>query len=133
MRLSSMVSLLVVTASFALGGCAAEAEPTGGSNPDVALQEPTAPVATDRTADVTQTGKISDQFANPSDEVRARIVATVAGGQVNPRIDVTPSPFGKVPSEKIGIVPSSFNPQSPIEQAVQLEQGFTPYSHHPKP
>ena len=32
MRLSSIVSVLVVTASFALGGCAADAEPTGGTD-----------------------------------------------------------------------------------------------------
>ncbi|MDB4936766.1 MAG: hypothetical protein JWP87_3738 [Labilithrix sp.] len=68
MRLSSIVSLVVVTASLALGGCAADAEPaTGGTDqPNVALSDPNAPLpGRDRTGDVGYVQKISDGYANP--------------------------------------------------------------------
>lgn len=73
MRLSFLVSVLAVT-SVALAGCAADAEPTGSeSEPNVALIEPTAPVAPiDRTNDARQTAGISELLPHPSDTARAR-------------------------------------------------------------
>lgn len=137
MRLSSIVSLLVVTASFALGGCAADAEPSDGSasQPNVALSDKNKviePVDQSRTADVTQVGKVSDLYANPSDETRVRDVEKWATGTANPRIDVSPSGFGAVPTEKLGASPLTFQPYNQLEQGIDLEQGYLPYSHRPK-
>lgn len=135
MRLSSIVSLVVVTASLALGGCAAEAEPTGEgeTNPNVALQAPSVEVVkNDRTADARQVGQFGELFEHPTDSTKARIVVQYKGGQVDPRIDVSPSPFGQVPGEKLGALPPTFDPPSQLEQAIGVEEGFLPYSHHPK-
>jgi hypothetical protein len=132
MRLSAIVSVLVVTASFALGGCAADAEPTTGSGtpdqPNVALS------GTDNSDglinDVGQQGnRYSDNFANPSDEARARRVNTYVAGEANPRIDVQPSPFGLVNTSQIGVQPSVFNPKSNLEVGAALDTGYTPYVH----
>ena len=74
MRLSFLVSVFAVT-SVALTGCAAEAEPTGTeSEPNVALIEPTAPVAPiDRTNDARQTADVSKYLPpQPTDAARAR-------------------------------------------------------------
>ena len=74
MRLSFLVPVLAVT-SLALGGCAADAEPTGTEPaPNVALTEPTAPVAPiDRTNDARQTAGIAEFLPQyPSDAERAR-------------------------------------------------------------
>jgi hypothetical protein len=77
MRLSSIVSLVVVTASLALGGCAADAEPaTGGTDqPNVALSDPNAPAVEgrDRTGDVGYVQKISDGWANPLEPAQAHV------------------------------------------------------------
>ena len=138
MRLSSIVYLLVVTASFALGGCAADAEPSDGSaasQPNVALSDKNKviePVDQSRTSDVSQIGKVTDLYANPSDETRVRDVEKWATGTANPRIDVSPSGFGAVPSEKLGASPLTFQPYNQLEQGIELEPGYLPYSHRPK-
>jgi hypothetical protein len=132
MRLSSIVSVLVVTASFALGGCAADAEPTstGTDQPNVALSDPNAPaIAKDRTGDVAQTGTVSDQYANPSDEVRARQVESYNGGVADPRIDIVPSGFNAVPSQKIAATPPVFHEVNQLLIGARTEPGLTPYSH----
>lgn len=131
MRLSSIVSVLVVTASFALGGCAADAEPTGGTEPsNVALSDPNAPkIDNDRTADVSQTGKLTDQYAHPLDETRARQVESWSGGAADPRIDIIPSGFDAVPGTKIGVTPPVFHEVNQLELGARQEEGFTPYSH----
>ena len=49
------------------------------------------PVDESRTADVTQTGKVTDLYANPSDETRVRDVEKWKTGSANPRIDIQPS------------------------------------------
>jgi hypothetical protein len=131
MRLSSLVSVLVVTASFALGGCAADSEPTGGSDPsNVALSDPNAPAITnDRTSDVSQTGKVTDLYAHPLDETRARAVETWSGGVADPRIDIVPSGFDAVPAAKIGVTPPVFHAVNQLEIGARQEPGLTPYSH----
>ncbi len=76
MRLSSLVSILVVGSSLVLGGCAADAEPTGGepgTEPIVALQQPSDPVAPiDRTNDARQVDKVSDFDTGPTAADQAR-------------------------------------------------------------
>jgi hypothetical protein len=131
MRLSSIVSVLVVTASLALGGCAADAEQTGGTDqPNVALSDPNAPaINNDRTSDVSQTGKLTDQYAHPLDETRARQVESWSGGQADPRIDIVPSGFDAVPGTKIGITPPVFHEVNALELGMKNEDGLTPYSH----
>ena len=130
MRLSSIVSVLVVTASFALGGCAADSEPTGTDQPNVALSNPNAPaLETDRTADVGQTGKVTDLYAHPLDETRARQVESWSGGQADPRIDIVPSGFNAVPAGKIGTTPPVFHEVNALEIGARLEEGLTPYSN----
>ncbi len=135
MRLSSIVSLLVVTASFALGGCAADAEPSDGSTqPNVALSDKNKvvnPIDESRTSDVSQIGKRADLFANPSDETRARDVEKWKTGTANPRIDVSPSGFAAVPTKKLDAVPMTFQPYNQLEQGIDLEPGYLPYSHRP--
>lgn len=134
MRLSSIVSVLVVTASFALGGCAADSEPTTSEPSNVALTDPNAPaINNDRTSDVSQTGKLTDQYAHPLDETRARAVETWSGGAADPRIDIVPSGFDAVPGTKIGVTPPVFHEVNALELGAKLDDGFTPYSHHPKP
>ena len=134
MRLSSLVSVLVVTASFALGGCAADAEPTSGeTQPNVALSDPNANVGPhDRTQDVAQTGNVSDQYAHTADEQKARIIEHYVGGQVDPRIDITPSGFGAIPPDQAEKLPTTFpafHEVSPLQTGARLEGGYTPYSH----
>lgn len=131
MRLSSIVSVLVVTASFALGGCAADAEPTGGTEPsNVALSDPNATaINNDRTADVKQTGKLTDQYANPLDETRARQVENWSSGTADPRIDIIPSGFNAVPDTKIGVTPPVFHEVNQFVIGARQEEGLTPYSH----
>lgn len=131
MRLSSIVSVLVVTASFALGGCAADAEPTGGTEPsNVALSDTNAPaIDNDRTADVAQNAKLTDQYAHPLDETRARQVESWSGGTADPRIDIIPSGFAAVPGTKIGVTPPVFHDVNPLQLGARQEEGFTPYSH----
>jgi hypothetical protein len=135
MRLSSIVSILVVTASFALGGCAADAEPSDGTGGNVALSDKTKVTEPDnsRLDDTRQLGTIGDQYANPTDETKARLVEKVSTGVANPRLEIQPSGFGAVPSEKLGATPITFAPVNRLEQAIELEPGYLPYSHHPKP
>ena len=135
MRLYPILSLLVVPAAFALAGCAADAEPVGGTDqPNVALTDPNAPaVGRDRTGDVVQIGKVSDLYANPADETRVRQVETWSGGVADPRIDIVPSGFGAVPRTKIGVTLPVFHEVNPFEIGARAEDGFTPYSHRPKP
>jgi hypothetical protein len=90
-------------------------------------------VGKDRTADVGQIGKVSDLYANPADETRVRQVETWSGGVADPRIDIVPSGFGAVPGTKIGVRPPVFHEVNPFEIGARAEDGFTPYSHHPKP
>jgi hypothetical protein len=130
MRLSSIVSVLVVTASFALGGCAADSEPTSSDPTNVALTDTNAPaIDNDRTADVAQTGKLTDAYAHPLDETRARAVETWSGGAANPRIDIVPSGFDAVPGTKIGVTPPVFHEVNALELGARQEPGLTPYSH----
>lgn len=134
MRLSSIVSVVVVTASFALGGCAADAEPsTGETQPNVALTDPNANAGPhDRTQDVVQTGKVSDEFTHTADEQKARIVERYVGGEVDPRIDVTPSGFNTIPADTSVKLPEGlpvFHEVNPLQVGARLEDGYTPYSH----
>lgn len=130
MRLSSIVSLVVVTASFALGGCAADAEQTSGTDqPNVALSDPNANANEGRLNDVAQTGKLTDNFANPSDNAKAHGVLHAVGGEVDPRLDITPSGFDPVPQEKIGIPNPLFHVVNPLTIGMKTEPGYTPYSH----
>lgn len=131
MRLSSIVSVLVVTASFALGGCAADAEQTSGTDqPNVALSDPNAPaIDNDRTSDVSQTGKLTDHYAHPLDETRARAVETWSGGTADPRIDIVPSGFDAVPGARLGVTPPVFHEVNQLQLGAQVEPGLTPYSH----
>ena len=131
MRLSSFVSLVVVTASLALGGCAADAEESEtGNQPNVALSDPNAPaINNDRTSDATQTGKLTDLYAHPLDETRARQVESWSGGQADPRIDIVPSGFDAVPGTKIGVTPPVFHQVNALELGMKNEDGLTPYSH----
>jgi hypothetical protein len=133
MRFSALVSALVVSASFALGGCAADAEPTTGTDqPNVALSGKQVP-GNDLVNNVDQAGnRYADNFANPSAEARARTVLTYTGGQANSQIDVQPSPFGRVDMQKVVAGPSVFNPPSALETGIGLDTGYTPYSHIPK-
>ena len=161
MRCSSIVALLVVTASFALGGCAADAEPAAGTdNATIALQAP-AIEQTDssRTGDVREGAKVGDlraeQKTTPLDAAKARDglkvsdVSGVSGVSGNSRIEVFPSPFGRVPTEKLGPVPSvrplnqheeaigtaipSVRPLNQYERAVEVDEAFLPFSHDDKP
>jgi hypothetical protein len=88
---SSMVSLLVVTASFTLAGCAADAEfPSEEGQPNVALSDPNAKVPErDKTKDIGDTAKVSDSYATPSPAIKARLVP----GEVDPRLVNRPSGF----------------------------------------
>ena len=133
MRLSSIVSLLVVTASFALGGCAADAEPSDSNQPNVALSDKNKVVEPDdsRLEDTRQIGNIADQYQHPTDETQARLVEKWSSGTANPRIEVQPSGFGAVPSTKLGATPLSFRPVNILEESVKLEPGYLPYSHRP--
>lgn len=132
MRLSSIVSLVVVSASLALGGCAADAENGDDTTqPNVALSDKdkvAVEADTSRTDDARQIGKVSDLYANPSDAAKARLTETYKGGQVDPRIEVQPSVFSQVPSEKLGQFPSAFRPVNPLESGLEAEQEFLPYS-----
>lgn len=124
MRCSSIVALLVVTASFALGGCAADAEPaTGSDNASIVLKAP-AIEETDssRTGDIREGAKVGDlraeKHASPIGAEQARDTLKHSDVSGNQRIKVTPSPFGHVPTEKLGAIPPTFNPLNEHEQAV---------------
>lgn len=124
MRCSSIVALLVVTASFALGGCAADAEPaTGTDNANITLRG-TAIEETDgsRTGDVREGAKVADlgaeERAKSLGAEQAREVLKHSDVSGNQRIKVIPSPFGRVPSEKIGALPPTFNPLNQHEQGI---------------
>ena len=94
MRFSSIVSLVVVTASLALGGCAADAEPDATKADDNVAHEGEGDVV-DRTDDTQFVGKYSEEnHAFLTDEARARIIETYNGGAVDPRIDAHPPVFG---------------------------------------
>lgn len=68
MRFASLVSLLVVTASFALGGCAADATPTPG---ETGTSEATNALGVARTLDV---NGMHERYAARADEAaRTRI------------------------------------------------------------
>jgi hypothetical protein len=104
MRLSSIVSLVVVTASLALGGCAADAEPASGGgtdNPNVALSDPTQNVNQGgRTGDVRLIGRVTD----------------------------VPSGFNGAPTEKIGVTPPAFRYVSPGEVGATTDIVYLPFS-----
>lgn len=129
MRLSSIVSVVIVTASFALGGCAADAESADDSE-DLSVARSATSIDKDSNGALTQVGHIGDQRANPSDVTKAEL----AGSYVNrdPRLEPFPSPFGQVPAGKIGAFGRQFDPLSNIERAAEAEEGYQPYSH-PKP
>ena len=97
MRISLFVAVFAVT-SLALAGCAADAEPTG-SEPDpndIALVEPTAPVApVDRTNDARYPADFSKLLPHPSDEARARQNETFSRAQLE-----------KLPAAAYGVRPS---------------------------
>lgn len=137
MRLSSIVSLVVVTASLALGGCAADAETgTDGTQPNVALSDKDkvlAPEEQDRLNDARAIGQIKDLYENPADATKARDVEKYKTGVVDPRLDAQPGVFGLPPNEKIGSVPVTFGDVNILEENIRVEQGFTPYSKKPKP
>ena len=131
MRLSSIVSILVVTASFALGGCAADAEPGPAPNPNVALSDKTRvqePTDESRLEDTRQVGNIYDEYEHSTDETKARLVEKYGSGVSNPRLEVQPSGFGAVPAEKLGATPITFAPVNQLEQAIEVEPGYLPYS-----
>jgi hypothetical protein len=136
MRLSSIVSLVVVTASLALGGCAADAETANdGTQPNVALSDKDkviAPEEQDRLNDARAIGQIKDLYENPAENTKARDVEKYKTGVVDPRLDVQPGVFGLPPNEKIGAVPVTFGDLNLLQQNIRLEEGFTPYSHQPK-
>lgn len=91
MRFSSIVALVVVTASFALGGCAADAEPGDTKTNENVVLEGTSEI--DRTDDARIVGRYAqEQHAFLSDE--ARIVETYKGGGVSARVDAHPPVFG---------------------------------------
>lgn len=75
MRFSSLVSLVVVTASFALAGCAADAEPS--SSPDDGVVKLDGDLDRSRTRDVRAVSQHSDEAPSPlADATRARNIET---------------------------------------------------------
>jgi hypothetical protein len=95
MSFRSILVLVAVTASFALGGCAADAEQSPATESDVTAHDGN--LDADRRLDhVRQIGTISDlQPARLDDAARARIIETYNGGVADPRIDVQPPVFGQ--------------------------------------
>ena len=82
---------------------------------------------------ISQIGRVSDLYANPSDETRARQVETWSSGVADPRIDIVPSGFDAVPGTKIGVTLPVFHEVNRYEIGARADDGFTPYSHRPKP
>jgi hypothetical protein len=132
MRLSSIVSLVVVTASLALGGCAGDAEPASGGgtdNPNVVLSDPTQKVDQGgRTGDLRLIGRVTDEWQQPSDETRARQVETHTGGVADPRIDVFPSGFNAALTEKVVVTPPAFQYVNTNEVGVTTDLPYRPFS-----
>lgn len=94
MRFSSLVSLVVVTASLALGGCAADAEPSSSFDDDIVKLD--GDLDNSRTRDVRAVSQRSDEAPSPlADATRARNVETYGSGPANPRIDAPPPVFGR--------------------------------------
>jgi hypothetical protein len=99
---ASLASLALVTTSFALGGCAADAEPTssGSGNSNVALEEPVPSAPVDRMA----------QLQNPPERV----------------------PVGLGASDKLALLPGVFpsksvaTPVLPPHGAAELPQPIQP-------
>lgn len=93
MRFSSLVSLVVVTASFALGGCAADAEPSSSFDDDIVKLD--GDLDGSRTRDVRAVSQHADEASSPvADATRARNIETYGSGAANPRIDAPPPVFG---------------------------------------
>ena len=136
MRSAKVFSLVLLTSCVALCGCAADADPASGeTQPNIALTEPTGNVQHDKTQDVGQTGKVSDLYANPADDQRARIIEHYVGGQLDPRIETTVSGFDAIPPQlatKLGNQLPVFHAVSPLVIGMTEDPGYTPYSH-PKP
>ena len=99
MRISSFVAVFAVT-SLALTGCAADAEPTGSeSEPNVALIEPTAPVAPiDRTNDARYPADFSKLLPHPSDEARARQTESFSRAELE---KLSAAAYGARPSDSL--------------------------------
>jgi hypothetical protein len=89
MRFSSIVSLLVVTASFALGGCAADLDPATAPQQEQGITESE---SRDRLEHARFVEKRSDLITSEAD--RARQVATFGEVTANPRIDAPEPSFG---------------------------------------
>ncbi len=93
MRFSSLVSLVVVTASLALGGCAADAETASTEDKVTHGGE----LDTSRTRDVRAINQRSDERPSVfADATRARKIETHGSGAVDPRLDALPPVFGDV-------------------------------------
>ena len=105
MRLSSFVALVVATASLALGGCAADAEPAEASSPDV-VEHGGAAAGEDRSGDVRLIPKHSDEGSSLAipDSARARLIETYEGDNVDPRLEVQPPSFNHRRTRAAGIV-----------------------------
>ena len=81
-------SLVVVTASFALDGCAADAEPSSSTD-DIVKHD--GDLDSSRTRDVRAVSRHSDEAPSPvADATRARNIETYGSGAANPRIDAPP-------------------------------------------
>ena len=78
MRFSSLVSLVVVTASLALGGCAADAEPASSEpgSSEAALTGLGSPT-------VEKNGKHGEYAARADDAARTRIIDVYTGAAAN--------------------------------------------------
>jgi len=135
MRLSSIVSLVVVTASLALGGCAADAEPgTDGTQPNVALSEKNddvvAPAERDRLNDLTQVGQIKD-LKGEFDFDKASPISVKPEG--DPRFQPLPSVLERIPVDKLTAQPPQFAEENDLlVKGAVLEPGFTPYGKKKK-
>lgn len=93
MRFSSLVSLVVVTASLALGGCAADAE-TASTGDNVTKG---GELDNSRIRDVRAINQRSDEAPSAfADATRARKIETHGSGAVDPRLDALPPAFGDV-------------------------------------
>lgn len=79
MRFSSLVSLLVVTASFALGGCAADAEQTSG---EATGQGESALIGSARAHQIVENKGIAQSAARGEEAARTRVVDPVTGQAV---------------------------------------------------
>lgn len=89
MRFSSIVGLVVVTASFALGGCAADAEPADVSTGDNVAHEGN--LEEDRTDDLRLLPRRADERAPQlPPEARTRIIEGQKFGAVDPHVVLSP-------------------------------------------